>query len=114
MWHRPGLERRQPGDDLATELLPRNAIPDARPVTLQPHRLVVRPRDGVERTTVARSLNSTPDADVSWTVDLFGNLIATATFGEPTDEHVIRAEAMVYHNAPEWPVFAIDPSVHSY
>jgi transglutaminase-like putative cysteine protease len=86
----------------------------SRPVTLQPHRLIVTPRDSGDLTTLDRSLWCTPAAEVAWTVDVFGNLIATASFVEPTRELIISSEAMVEHSSPEWPIFAIDPSSHLY
>jgi transglutaminase-like putative cysteine protease len=85
-----------------------------RAVTLQTHRLVVTPREGGDLATVRRSLRFEPAADVEWTVDVFGNLIATASFAKPAPELVILADAEVEQNAPEWPVFAIDPTAHSY
>ncbi|UAK26710.1 transglutaminase family protein [Sphingomonas nostoxanthinifaciens] len=85
-----------------------------RPVTLQPHRLIVTPYDGEHLTTLSRSLRFQPDADVAWTVDVFGNFIAAATFDEPASELVIVAAAEVEQRAPEWPVFAIDPTAHTY
>lgn len=86
----------------------------AKPVTLQPHRLVVTPRDSGELTTISRSLTCEPAAEISWTLDVFGNAIATATFSEPTDQLTITSSARVEHSAPEWPIFAIDPSAHIY
>jgi len=86
----------------------------ARAIVLQPHRLIITPRDSGELFTVRRSLEFVPPADVSWSADVFGNLIATATFTEPTRELTITSEAVVEHTAPEWPIFAIAPDAHSY
>lgn len=85
-----------------------------RPVTLQSHTLIVTPRDSGDLTTVTRSLHCEPTADIAWSLDVFGNMIATATFSEPTSILTVTSEATVDHSAPEWPVFAIDPSAHSY
>ncbi|MBV1690318.1 transglutaminase family protein [Novosphingobium sp. G106] len=84
------------------------------PVALQPHRLVVVPRDGTDLTTLERSLVCEPAAELSWTVDVFGNLIATADFIEPAEELTIVSRALVDHKAPDWPVFSIDPAAHTY
>jgi transglutaminase-like putative cysteine protease len=85
-----------------------------RAVTLQPHRLVVTPRDSGDIATVRRSLRFEPAANIEWTFDVFGNLIATASLVEPALELVILADAEVEQSAPEWPVFAIDQAAHSY
>src|SRR4051812_13796488 len=86
----------------------------ARAIMLQPHRLIVTPRDSGELFTVRRSLECVPPADISWSADVFGNLIATASFAGPTRELSIVSEAVVEHTAPEWPIFAISPDAHHY
>lgn len=85
-----------------------------RPVTLQPHVLIVTPRDSGELTTLDRSLRCNPAAVLGWTVDTFGNLIATATFAEPTRCLTIVNTAVVKLTASAWPVFTIDPVAHAY
>ena len=85
-----------------------------RPIMLQPHRLIITPRDSGELFTVRRSLECVPPAEITWTADVFGNLIATATFADLTSELTIVSEAVVEHTAPEWPIFAISPDAHSY
>ncbi|MDB5968216.1 MAG: transglutaminase family protein [Hydrocarboniphaga sp.] len=86
----------------------------SRAIMLQPHRLIVTPRDSGELLTVRRSLECVPPADLTWSADVFGNLIATASFAEPTSELTIISEAVVEHTAPEWPIFAISPDAHRY
>lgn len=86
----------------------------ARAIVLQPHRLVVTPRDSGDLTTIQRSLQCEPEAQLTWNLDVFGNLIATATFAEPTDTLTITSEAVVDHKAAEWPIFTIDPGAHIY
>ncbi len=86
----------------------------ARAIVLQPHRLIVTPRDSGELFTVRRSLECVPPADITWSADVFGNLIATATFADQASELTIISEAVVDHTAPEWPIFAISPDAHSY
>jgi transglutaminase-like putative cysteine protease len=83
----------------------------AESVAPLPHTLVVTPRESGQTRIIHRSLRCVPDADVAWTLDVFGNLIATATFAEPTRDLVVTGEAVVDHGAPEWPVFAIDPEM---
>lgn len=86
----------------------------SREVMLQPHKLIVTPRDSGGLTTVQRSLECSPPAEISWTIDVFGNLVATANFFEPARELLIVSKAIVDHVAPEWPVYAISPEAHSY
>jgi len=54
-------------------------------------------------TAVLRS----PTTDLSWTEDVFGNIIATATFAEPTDVLEIVSTIAVEQMAVPWPIFAI-------
>ncbi len=83
-------------------------------VYLQPHRLIVSPRSSPELRTIARSLTFSPTAAVDWTQDVFGNLIATASFSEPTAVLVVTNQTLVEQAAREWPVFQIAPSAHAY
>jgi transglutaminase-like putative cysteine protease len=86
----------------------------AQPVALRPHRLIVTPRESGELTTLETALHCEPAASIAWTLDVFGNLIAHATFSELTDELTFNSCAVVDHKAPEWPVFTIDQDAHSY
>lgn len=85
-----------------------------RPVVLQPHRLMIVPRGTHELRVLARTLSLTPDAEVDWTQDVFGNLVATASFTNPTDRLTISADIIVEQCAPAWPIFRISPGAHSY
>ena len=84
------------------------------PVAFQPHRLMLSPRGGHDLTVLSRSLHCSPAADISWTQDVFGNLIAMAAFPERAADLTIVGRAEVDMTAAEWPVFAIDPSAHLY
>ncbi len=86
----------------------------ARQVLLQPHRMILRPRDNHELAVLSSSLVCTPAATIDWTQDVFGNLIATGTFAEPTSKLVISSELTVEQSANAWPVFRISPGAHSY
>jgi transglutaminase-like putative cysteine protease len=86
----------------------------ATPVTLQAHRLLLTPRDDAELATLSQSLRCEPEAEILWTVDVFGNQIATASFSGAADALTIMSEVEIEHRAPEWPVFAIDPAAHGY
>jgi transglutaminase-like putative cysteine protease len=86
----------------------------ARPVALQPHRLMLFPRGGHELNVLASTLRCTPEPQLNWTQDVFGNVVATATFADQSDTLSIAAEMTVEQCAPAWPVFQIAPGAHSY
>ncbi|HEX8414423.1 MAG TPA: transglutaminase family protein [Sphingomicrobium sp.] len=86
----------------------------ARPISLQDHQLMIFPRGSHELRILSSSLRCTPEADVQWSQDVFGNVVATASFGEPADELVIESLVTVEQCAPAWPVFHIAPGAHSY
>lgn len=85
-----------------------------RPVELQPHQLMLAPRGNHELRILATSLRLTPEANLEWTQDVFGNVIATATFGGFADRLAISSDVTVEQCAPAWPVFRIAPGAHSY
>ena len=86
----------------------------ARPIVLQPHRMMLRPRGSHDVAVLASSLVFSPRVQLDWTQDVFGNLIATGTFSEPTEELTINSHLTVEQLAVEWPVFRIAPEVHSF
>lgn len=85
-----------------------------RPVVLQPHRMILHPRGSHDIALLSSSLSCTPVADLEWTQDVFGNLIATGIFSQPADELVITSEFTVEQSAVAWPVFRIAPEAHSF
>lgn len=84
------------------------------PVSLSPHRLLLRPRESRELRLISHDLSISPQADLNWAQDVFGNAVATASFGNPTDSLVIDSKAAVDLTAAQWPVFDIDVSAISY
>lgn len=80
------------------------------PVGLAPHRLMLRPREDRDLRIVSWSLRIVPAPALDWSDDVFGNLIATASFEGTTDELVIEAEGVLEHAAAAWPVFPIAAS----
>jgi transglutaminase-like putative cysteine protease len=86
----------------------------ARPVALQAHQLMLFPRADHDLHVVTTSLCCTPEAQISWTQDVFGNVVATAVFSELTVELSIKTEIIVEQSAPAWPVFQIAPGAHSF
>jgi transglutaminase-like putative cysteine protease len=86
----------------------------ARPVSLEEHRLLLFPRGSHDVRVLASSLRCTPEADLHWSQDVFGNVVATAMFGEAAKELVIDSHVTVEQCAPTWPVYQIAPAAHSY
>lgn len=85
-----------------------------RPVTLTPHRLLLTPRGDHDLRVLARKLDCQPEADLEWTQDVFGNIVATVRFADPASELVIAADLLIEQSAPQWPVFRISPGAHSF
>jgi len=81
-----------------------------RQVELWPHRLQLRPRESRELRLVSLSLVTTPSSTLTWSHDVFGNAVATATFAETSNILVIDSLARVGLDVAAWPIFPIDPS----
>jgi transglutaminase-like putative cysteine protease len=86
----------------------------AFPVTFEPHRLVLRPREGHDLRVEELRLELTPAAELIWTRDIFGNTVARASFREPATELGISSEVIVRRFfAPDFPPHA-DHSLSPY
>jgi transglutaminase-like putative cysteine protease len=85
-----------------------------QPVSLGPHRLMLRPRESRELNLISSEVTVTPAATVTWAHDVFGNAIATATFQTMADTLVIDSAAELQLDAPVWPVFDIAASAVTY
>jgi transglutaminase-like putative cysteine protease len=66
-----------------------------QPVMLNPHRLMLRPRDGHDLWVDDAYLTISPRASLRWFFDTFGNSIAEATFDTPTKRLVIESELLL-------------------
>jgi transglutaminase-like putative cysteine protease len=77
------------------------------PVSLNPHRLMLRPRESRELQLMSHTLNVSPDAAIAWAHDVWGNAVATASFTGKTD--VLRIESTVELDLTgnPWPIFNI-------
>ena len=84
------------------------------PVSLGPHRMMLRPRETRELKLLSFDLTISPEADVTWAHDVAGNSVATAYFRDMADHLVIEARMTLVLNAPRWPVFAIAAAAQSY
>ncbi len=85
-----------------------------RPVSLGPHRLMLRPRESRDLRLKSSELTVSPNAAVTWSHDVFGNAVATAAFRTPTDLLVIENVAALELSADPWPVFDIAAHAISY
>ncbi len=87
----------------------------SRPVYFNPHRLVLRPREGHELRLHDMLLTTSPPSVVHWHRDLQDNSIALARFNEPGTELRIHSEFTVsVPPAPEGgqpPIFVPQPSL---
>jgi len=87
----------------------------AQPVSLGPHRLMLRPRENRDLRLASFNVSITPAATVTWAQDVSGNAIATASFQAGNfqtmaDTLVIDSIAELQLNAAAWPVFDIAAS----
>ena len=78
-----------------------------QPVSLGPHRLMLRPRESRDLRLISYDLTVTPAAMVTWAHDVFGNAVATATFQTMTDTLVINNVTDLQLDAAAWPVFSM-------
>jgi transglutaminase-like putative cysteine protease len=85
-----------------------------QPVSLGPHRLMLRPRESRDLRLISSSVTITPAATVTWAQDVFGNAVATAAFQAMSDNLVIDSVAEIELSAAAWPVFDVAASAISY
>jgi transglutaminase-like putative cysteine protease len=81
------------------------------PVSFQPHRLVLRPREGHDLRVERLALHISPRCDLIWSRDIFGNSVAHAYFNEPAAELRFENDLLVQRFKPLTPanVVPIDP-----
>ena len=85
-----------------------------QPVSLGPHRLMLRPRESRDLRIVSSDVTVTPAATLTWAHDVFGNAVATATFQNMASTLVIDSAVELDLNAAPWPVFDIAASAIVY
>lgn len=84
------------------------------PVELLAHRMMLTPRGSHALRLISADLACEPAAELEWTQDVFGNLIATASFPGPAAHLVITNSVIVQQNAAPWPILKIAPHAHRY
>jgi transglutaminase-like putative cysteine protease len=84
------------------------------PVELLAHRMMLTPRGSHALRLVSTDLSCEPAAELEWTQDVFGNLIATGSFPDPAERLVITNRVIVEQTAAAWPILRIAPHAHRY
>jgi transglutaminase-like putative cysteine protease len=71
-------------------------------VTLEPHTLLLRPREGHELRIESSTLTLTPPATLRWHRDVEDNCVAIARFDSPANQLVIESEVIIqqFNDAP--------------
>ncbi|MGO9544168.1 MAG: transglutaminase family protein [Rhodomicrobium sp.] len=85
-----------------------------QPVSLGPHRLMLRPREGRDLRLISSDVTVAPAATLTWAQDVFGNAVATATFPSMAGTLVIDSVVELELHAAAWPVFDIAASAIVY
>lgn len=85
-----------------------------QPVTLGPHRLMLRPRESCDLRLTSCDITATPDAVMTSAQDVFGNTVTTATFRAMADTLLIESVAELELTAAAWPIFDIAASAIFY
>jgi len=84
------------------------------PVSLGPHRLMLRPRESRDLQLKSFEVTLEPEASVSWAHDVFGNTVANLSFQAMTDHLVIDSVTELELGSTPWPVFDIALSAMRY
>jgi transglutaminase-like putative cysteine protease len=75
---------------------------------------MLRPRESHDVGVLDMDLTLDPPARIRWTQDVWGNLIATATFDGMSDHLFVESTVTLELNAAPWPVFDIAASAIFY
>jgi len=78
------------------------------PVTLLPHKLMIRPRAGHDLHVESSSLAIKPRHSVRWHRDIYGNSVAVVTFHDTSDRLSVISEVVVQHYEAEPLDFLVD------
>jgi transglutaminase-like putative cysteine protease len=66
-------------------------------VTLNPHQLLLRPREGHDVRIESSKLTITPSYKIKWQRDVFDNSLAVVSFSEPTSRLSIASDVVIQH-----------------
>jgi transglutaminase-like putative cysteine protease len=67
------------------------------PVTLNAHRLLIRPREGHDVRIESSKLNISPAYKIKWQRDVFDNSLAVVSFLKAADKLTIASEVVIQH-----------------
>lgn len=67
------------------------------PVTLNPHQLLIRPREGHDVRIESSKLVISPAYQIKWQRDVFDNSLAVVSFKEISDKLSIKSEVIIQH-----------------
>jgi len=70
------------------------------PVLFGNHRLVMRPRESYHQRLERIEIKTTPASEISWSEDIFGNMLAELKFLEPGPVLEIRSDFSVWRSTP--------------
>ena len=84
------------------------------PVTLGPHRSLMRPREGHDVHIQDGRLEIEPQANVRWLRDIYGNSIAVLTFNEPTTKLSLKSDVLVALYDDSLAECMLDPGASSF
>lgn len=70
------------------------------PVSFGRHRLVMRPRESYHQRLSTIEIETRPRNEISWTEDIFGNIVATLDFPEMASELDITSRFTVWRSQP--------------
>jgi len=80
-------------------------------VTLLPHTLHLRPREGHDIRVLSSKLEISPESQVRWKRDIYGNSVAVVQFLQPAAELIISSEVVVEHYEEEPMQFVLEDNV---
>jgi transglutaminase-like putative cysteine protease len=83
-------------------------------VRLGPHRLMLRPRESRDLRLISCQVTVTPEANVTWAYDVFGNAVASANFSYDTDFLLIDSIVSLDLHALPWPIYDVALSAIHY
>jgi transglutaminase-like putative cysteine protease len=85
-----------------------------QPVSLGPHRLMLRPRENRDLRVISSEVKINPAASLTYSQDVFGNSVAAAVFSSSTDTLVIDGITRLQLDAEPWPIFDVATSAIFY
>jgi transglutaminase-like putative cysteine protease len=86
----------------------------AETVTLLPHTLHLRPREGHDIRVQSSRLQISPGFRIRWKRDVYGNSVAVVEFLQPAEDLVISSEVVVEHYEDEPLEFVLEDSARRY